>query len=136
MKKITIIGLGYVGLPLAIEFARKFDVTGFDISKYRVNELKKGIDTNGEFTSSKILKAKLNFTYSESDLNDSDFYIITVPTPLKKSNKPDLRPLKSASQIVGKKIKRGEQHGSCGTCDRRGTWNRQIDCRAIRGGRL
>ena len=108
MKKITIIGLGYVGLPLAIEFAKKFDVLGFDISKYRVDGLKKGIDTNDEFMKSEILNAKLNFTYSESDLIDSDFYIITVPTPLKKSNKPDLRPLKNASQIVGKKIKRGD----------------------------
>ena len=108
MKKITIIGLGYVGLPLAIEFAKKFDVLGFDISKYRVDELKRGIDTNDEFMKSEILNAKLNFTYSESDLIDSNFYIITVPTPLKKSNKPDLRPLKSASQIVGKKIKKGD----------------------------
>ena len=108
MKKITIIGLGYVGLPLAIEFAKKFDVLGFDISKYRVDELKRGIDTNDEFMKSEILNAKLNFTYSESDLIDSEFYIITVPTALKKSNKPDLRPLKSASQIVGKKIKRGD----------------------------
>ena len=108
MKKITIIGLGYVGLPLAIEFAKKFNVLGFDISKNRVDELKRGIDTNDEFTKSEILNAKLNFTYSESDLIDSNFYIITVPTPLKKSNKPDLGPLKSASQIVGKKIKRGD----------------------------
>ena len=108
MKKITIIGLGYVGLPLAIEFAKKFDVLGFDISKHRVDELKRGIDTNDEFVKSEILNSKLNFTCSESDLIDSDFYIITVPTPLKKSNKPDLRPLKSASLIVGKKIKRGD----------------------------
>ena len=108
MKKITIIGLGYVGLPLAIEFAKKFNVLGFDISKNRVDELKRGIDTNDEFTKSEILNAKLNFTYSESDLIDSNFYIITVPTPLKKSNKPDLGPLKSASQIVGKKIKKGD----------------------------
>ena len=108
MKKITIIGLGYVGLPLAIEFAKKFDVLGFDISKHRVNELKRGMDKNDEFMKSEILNAKLNFTYSESDLIDSDFYIITVPTPLKKSNKPDLKPLKSASQIVGRKIKRGD----------------------------
>ena len=108
MKKITIIGLGYVGLPLAIEFAKKFDVLGFDISKHRVNQLKRGIDKNDEFVKSEILNAKLNFTYSESDLVDSDFYIITVPTPLKKNNKPDLRPLKSASQIVGRKIKRGD----------------------------
>ncbi len=108
MKKITIIGLGYVGLPLAIEFGKKFDVIGFDISKSRIYELKKGIDSNGEFKKNEILKKKINFTYSENDLRDSEFYIITVPTPLKKSKKPDLGPLKNASQIVGKKIKKGD----------------------------
>ena len=101
MKKITIIGLGYVGLPLAIEFGKKFNVLGFDISKSRVNELKKGLDSNGEFTENEIL-------HPVKDVGNSDFYIITVPTPLKKNNKPDLRPLKSASQIVGKKIKKGD----------------------------
>ena len=107
MKKITIIGLGYVGLPLAIEFGKKFDVLGFDISKSRIHELKKGIDSNGEFKKNEILKKKINFTYSENDVIHSDFYIITVPTPLKKSNKPDLGPLKNASLFVGKKIKKG-----------------------------
>ena len=108
MKKITIIGLGYVGLPLAIEFGKKFNVLGFDISKSRVNELKKGLDSNGEFTENEILQNKIQFTHSEKDVGNSDFYIITVPTPLKKNNKPDLRPLKNASQIVGKKIKKGD----------------------------
>ena len=108
MKKITIIGLGYVGLPLAIEFGKKFNVLGFDISKSRVFELKKGLDSNGEFTENQILQNKIQFTHSEKDVGNSDFYIITVPTPLKKNNEPDLRPLKSASQIVGKKIKKGD----------------------------
>ena len=108
MKKITIIGLGYVGLPLAIEFGKKFNVLGFDISKSRVFELKKGLDSNGEFTENEILQNKIQFTHSEKDVGNSDFYIITVPTPLKKNNEPDLRPLKSASQIVGKKIKKGD----------------------------
>ena len=108
MKKITIIGLGYVGLPLAIEFGKKFSVLGFDISKSRVYELKKGLDSNGEFTENEILQNKIQFTHSEKDVGNSDFYIITVPTPLKKNNEPDLRPLKSASQIVGKKIKKGD----------------------------
>tara|TARA_B100001769_G_C22075353_1_gene579040 strand:+ start:263 stop:1510 length:1248 start_codon:yes stop_codon:yes gene_type:complete len=108
LKKITIIGLGYVGLPLAIEFAKKFQVLGFDISKSRVNELRKGFDINGEFTRSEILKTKLKFTYSKTDLIDGDFYIITVPTPLKKNNKPDLEPLKNASILVAKKIKKGD----------------------------
>ena len=108
MKKITIIGLGYVGLPLAIEFGKKFNVLGFDISKSRVYELKKGLDSNGEFTENEILQNKIQFTHKEKDVGNSDFYIITVPTPLKKNNEPDLRPLKSASQIVGKKIKKGD----------------------------
>ena len=108
MKEITIIGLGYVGLPLAIEFGKKFNVLGFDISKSRVYELKKGLDSNGEFTENEILQNKIQFTHSVKDVGNSDFYIITVPTPLKKNNEPDLRPLKSASQIVGKKIKKGD----------------------------
>tara|TARA_B100001093_G_scaffold503498_1_gene557969 strand:+ start:798 stop:2045 length:1248 start_codon:yes stop_codon:yes gene_type:complete len=108
LKKITIIGLGYVGLPLAIEFAKKFDVLGYDILKSRVSDLRKGIDTNGEFTKVEILKKKLAFTSLERDLTDSDFYIITVPTPLKNNNKPDLRPLKKASSLVGSKIKKGD----------------------------
>ncbi|MFL2602142.1 MAG: nucleotide sugar dehydrogenase [Flavobacteriaceae bacterium] len=108
MKKITIIGLGYVGLPLAIEFGKKFDVLGYDISKSRINELINGIDSNGEFKKNEILKEKINFTHSENEIRVSEFYIITVPTPLKKSNKPDLGPLKNASKIVGKKIKKGD----------------------------
>ena len=108
MKKITIIGLGYVGLPLAIEFGKKFNVLGFDISKSRINELKNGIDSNGEFKNNEILQKKINFTHSENDVRDSEFYIITVPTPLKKNNKPDLGPLKNASKIVGEKIKKGD----------------------------
>jgi len=108
LKKITIIGLGYVGLPLAIEFGKKFDVIGYDISKSRINELINGIDSNGEFKKNEILKGKINFTQSENDMRDSEFYIITVPTPLKKSNKPDLGPLKNASKIVGKKLKKGD----------------------------
>jgi len=108
LKKITIIGLGYVGLPLAIEFGKKFNVLGFDISKLRVYELKKGLDSNAEFTENEILQNKIQFTHLQKDVGNSDFYIITVPTPLKKNNEPDLRPLKSASQIVGKKIKKGD----------------------------
>ncbi len=107
MKKISIIGLGYVGLPLAIEFAKEFNVIGYDISKKRVNELKKGIDSNDEFQSIEILKNKLKFTKDEDEINNSDFFIITVPTPLKKNNKPDLRPLKDASILVASKIKKG-----------------------------
>ncbi len=106
MKKITIIGLGYVGLPLAIEFGKKFKVLGFDISKTRVDELKEGLDSNGEFTENEILQNKIQFTHSAKDVGNSEFYIITVPTPLKNNKKPDLGPLKEASKLVGKIIKK------------------------------
>ena len=107
MKTITVIGLGYVGLPLAIEFCKEFNVIGYDISNNRISELCKGIDRNGEFSRDEILNTKLSFTFNDNDLGASDFYIITVPTPLKKNNKPDLSALINASIIVGKKIKKG-----------------------------
>ena len=107
MKKIAVIGLGYVGFPLAFEFSKKYDLTGFDISKKRISELKNGIDKTEEYSKNQILDLKLFLSNDEKDLINQDFYIITVPTPLKKNNKPDLSPLKSASKIVGKHISKG-----------------------------
>ena len=107
MNKIAIIGLGYVGLPLAYEFSKVHDCIGYDISKKRIQELKKGIDKTEEFSKENILDSKLLFTNKEQDLFGKDFYIITVPTPLKKNNKPDLSPLKSASKTVGRHISKG-----------------------------
>ncbi len=107
MKKIAVIGLGYVGFPLAYEFSKKYDVTGFDISKKRISELKNGIDKTEEYSKNQILDSKLFLSIDEKDLINQDFYIITVPTPLKKNNKPDLSPLRSASKIVGKHISKG-----------------------------
>ncbi len=104
--KIAIIGLGYVGLPLALEFAKKRNVIGFDINKKRVNELKSGIDKNLEFSKHEFQVSKhLNFTYSELDLKSANCYIITVPTPIDKFKKPDLKPLLKASEMIGKIIK-------------------------------
>ena len=105
--KLAIIGLGYVGLPLALEFAKKKLVIGFDISKKRIKELNSGIDRNLEFDKQTLQSLKcLTFTNNEEDLKSANCYIITVPTPIDKFKKPDLKPLVNASEIVGKIIKK------------------------------
>jgi UDP-N-acetyl-D-galactosamine dehydrogenase len=100
--KLAVIGLGYVGLPLALEFAKKRKVIGFDVNKQRIKELKSGFDRNLESTKSELKnKKKLNFTNHEKDLEFANCYIITVPTPIDKFKKPNLTPLLMASKIVG-----------------------------------
>lgn len=107
-KKVAVIGLGYVGLPLAIEFSKYNRVTGFDLNKDRIKELQNGFDRTNEL-SNKDLKSlrDLHLTSDESGLKNSDFFIITVPTPVDKNNKPDLNPLINASQLVGKFLSKG-----------------------------
>ena len=108
-KKIAIIGLGYVGLPLAVEFGYKFDVVGFDINKKRIAELSKGDDFTLETTKEQILSSKgLVFSSDIETLSTCNFYIITVPTPVDKNNKPDLTPLIKASETVGRVLKKGD----------------------------
>ena len=105
--KLAIIGLGYVGLPLTLEFAKKRKVIGFDINEHRVKELKAGIDKNREFIKEEIQEtALLNFTSKFEDLRLSNCYIVTVPTPVDKLNKPDLGALKKASKMVGGILKK------------------------------
>ena len=107
--KLAIIGLGYVGLPLAIEFARKRDVIGYDNSKIRIQELSKGIDKNLEFTKKELLYSKnLHFSNNLKDLVDANCFIITVPTPIDKFKKPNLKPLLNASKTIGKILKKGD----------------------------
>ena len=107
--KLAIVGLGYVGLPLALEFSKKKYVMGFDINKKRVEELNNGFDKNLEF-SKKDLKSskKLKFTSNKKDIKLANCFIICVPTPVDKIKKPDLRALFKASKIVGSTIKRGD----------------------------
>ena len=102
-KRIAIIGLGYVGLPLAIEFAKKFKVVGYDINSKRVDELNKGNDSTLEIENNIIssLKNSLNFSLNINDLKDCNIYIITVPTPIDSANRPNLKPLIKSSQTVG-----------------------------------
>ena len=108
-KKIAIIGLGYVGLPLAVEFGYKFDVVGFDINKKRISELSIGDDFTLETTKEQILSSKgLVFSSEIETLSTCNFYIITVPTPVDKNNKPDLTPLIKASETVGRVLKKGD----------------------------
>ena len=107
--KIGIIGLGYVGLPLAAEFGTKVKVVGFDLKNERIDELRLGIDSTMELSTIELESAKhLSFTSTLLDLQNCNVYIITVPTPLDKSKKPDLNPLKSASEMVGKILSRGD----------------------------
>jgi UDP-N-acetyl-D-galactosamine dehydrogenase len=107
--KLAIVGLGYVGLPLAIEFAKKRSVIGFDINLKRIKNLRSGIDNTLEITKQKILKSKkLKLTYNKKDLQQANCYIITVPTPIDKNKNPDLKPLFLASEIVGKNLKKGD----------------------------
>ncbi len=109
MKKIAVIGLGYVGLPLAVEFAKFRHVVGFDINEKRLSELRKGEDNTKECTPYQILKAKhLKLTSSISETKDAKIYIVTVPTPIDEAKRPDLRPLKLASSTVGSVLKPGD----------------------------
>ena len=113
--KIAIIGLGYVGLPLAVLFAKKYKVIGFDIDNNRVNQLSKGIDKTGEIDSKKLEKVLINGTLKEGllltsdskDIINADYFIVTVPTPIDKNHKPDLTPLFKASKLVGNSLKKG-----------------------------
>ena len=106
--KVAVIGLGYVGLPLAVEFGKKFDTIGFDIKKERLESLRNGIDVTLE-TDSNDLKAatRLKYTCDLEDLRDRDIFIVTVPTPVDKYNRPDLTPLYKASETVGRVMKKG-----------------------------
>ena len=108
-KQLAVIGLGYVGLPLAVAFGRKYDVQGFDINEKRINELQRGIDTTEEVSSGELEQAnRLTYTTQAEDIAQATIYIITVPTPIDQYKKPDLRPLLSASQTVGQFLKPGD----------------------------
>ena len=103
-KKISIIGLGYVGLPLAYNLSKYFNVVGFDINKKRIKELNIYKDSNLDLTKIELKKNNFLKTFNLEDLKNSDVFIITVPTPINKNKKPDIQPLKEACQIVGKFI--------------------------------
>ena len=102
--KIGIIGLGYVGLPIALAFAKKASVVGFDINAERVELMKKNIDPSAELESSDFENSDITFTANTDDLKDVKFFIVAVPTPIDDYNKPDLRPLLGASKTPGRML--------------------------------
>jgi UDP-N-acetyl-D-galactosamine dehydrogenase len=107
--KLAVIGLGYVGLPLALEFGRCRTVIGFDINQQRIHELQLGIDTTLEATSKELTSAsRLKYTVDIDDLHSCNCFIITVPTPIDKYKRPNLAPLIKASEMVGKVLKKGD----------------------------
>ena len=109
MKKIAVIGLGYVGLPLAVEFGKTRHVIGFDINNARVEQLKSGKDVTNECSVDQLMAAKnLDYSSSLDDIRDAQIYIVTVPTPIDGVNRPDLRPLEAASKTVGGVLKEGD----------------------------
>ncbi|MFD1000668.1 nucleotide sugar dehydrogenase [Ohtaekwangia kribbensis] len=109
MEKIGIIGLGYVGLPLAVEFGKVMPVVGFDINQERIDELKKGYDRTREVEPEELkASSKLSYSSDLADLKDVRYFIVTVPTPVDEFKTPDLRPLQSASKTVGSVLKKGD----------------------------
>lgn len=109
MDKIGIIGLGYVGLPLAVEFGKVMDVVGFDINRERIQELQNGIDRTREVEPAELKQAtRLQYSFDLQDLKDVNYFIVTVPTPVDDYKKPDLSPLIGASKTVGSVLKKGD----------------------------
>lgn len=105
---IAVIGLGYVGLPIALAFAKKVKVIGFDINAERVDLMKKGIDPSNELTKADFEKSDIVFTHKLEDLKKARFFIVAVPTPIDEHNLPNLKPLVGASTMVGKILKKGD----------------------------
>jgi len=107
--RIAVIGLGYVGLPLAVEFGKQFDTLGFDIDPARVAELGKGHDRTGETDPMELAAAtRLRMTTDAAALRECNVYIVTVPTPVDEANRPDLAPLEKASETIGRSLRRGD----------------------------
>tara|TARA_B110000483_G_scaffold240731_1_gene322003 strand:- start:4484 stop:5767 length:1284 start_codon:yes stop_codon:yes gene_type:complete len=105
--KLCIVGLGYVGLPLLVEFSKKYDVTGFDLSISRIKNLNNSLDETLEITSSQLRRLNAILSSAESSLVNQDIYIVTVPTPIDKKNKPDISALKKACLTISKYLQKG-----------------------------
>lgn len=107
-KKLCVIGMGYVGLPIAVGFSRHVDVIGFDINSEKIESLKAGNDATGEVEEGALKECKVCFTADEEKLSEADFFIIAVPTPVDEDKNPDLAPLTSASTMLGRHLKQGD----------------------------
>ena len=105
---LAVVGLGYVGMPIAVAFAKKIDVVGFDLNSAKINEYKKGHDVTNEVGDEEISKSTVQFTSDEKDLEKASFFIVAVPTPVNDDTSPDLTPVVGASEIVGKHLKKND----------------------------
>ena len=105
--RIAVVGLGYVGLPLAAAFGRKAEVIGFDISRKKIEELKNGVDSTDELSSQDLAETQIDYTLDPARLKEASFFIVTVPTPIDEHNRPDLTPVEKASRTVGKNLSPG-----------------------------
>jgi len=106
-KHLAVIGLGYVGMPIAVQFAKKIKVIGFDLNSKKIDEYKKGHDVTGEVGNQELKKTSLVFTDKEKDLNNINFFVVAVPTPINQDKTPDLSPVIGASEVVGRNIEKG-----------------------------
>ncbi len=107
-RKISVVGLGYVGLPVAIAFGMSHRVIGFDLNSQRISELSSGYDRTLESTEEELSNTDIHFTCNPDDLAEADFHIVAVPTPINHAKQPDLSPMLSASEIIGKQLKKGD----------------------------
>ena len=107
-RKIAVVGLGYVGLPVAVAFGKKDKTIGFDIDRKRIGELRQGYDSTGEVEPEELKNADIEFTCDASNLADADFFIVAVPTPINKVKQPELTPLFRASETVGSVLKKDD----------------------------
>lgn len=106
-RKIAVVGLGYVGLPVAVSFGKKYDVIGYDINKERIDLLSQGIDITNEVEEIDLKNASIEFTHNPIDLRKADFIIVAVPTPIDSNKEPDLTPLIKASKTIGENLRKG-----------------------------
>ena len=113
--KLAVIGLGYVGLPIALEFARTIKVVGFDINQARVDMMRNRVDPSQELEAAAFEGCDIHFTADLEDLKEATFFIVAVPTPIDSANVPDLKPLLGASSTVGKVLKKGDVVVSTGS---------------------
>lgn len=106
-EPLAVVGLGYVGLPLAVAFAKRVDVIGFDLNERKIQSYRNGEDLTGELENDDIRSSGVRFTFDEASLTEARFFIVAVPTPIQSGNIPDLKYVKSASQLIGRKLRKG-----------------------------
>jgi UDP-N-acetyl-D-galactosamine dehydrogenase len=107
-RKLAVLGLGYVGLPIALEYAKKIKVIGFDISEPRIKKMRNNVDPSGELDPSAFEGCDIEFSSDTEKLREASFYIVTVPTPIDEHNLPDLKPILGATHFIGKVLKKGD----------------------------